>query len=63
MKGGAYHFDAVYCVLSKKKRNNNHFMINLREGEKKKKNVEGASKSSVNGRQIFDRRPKPSALG
>lgn len=30
---------------------------------REEKTAEGASKSSVNGRQIFDKLPKPSALG
>lgn len=53
-KGETYHFDAVYWVFCK-----NNFMMNFKGGKK----CRGGFKSSVNGRQIFDMLPKPSALG
>lgn len=57
-EGETYYFDAVYWVFCTKK---NNFMMNFLKGEEKK--CRGSFKSSVNGRQIFDMLPKPSALG
>lgn len=56
MKGKTYHFDAVYWVFAK-------ITLWWILRERKKKSCRGGFKSSINGRQIFDKPPKPSVLG